>query len=444
MRMAVIFVLSMLLGAGMARAQPGVALEAKTDRKFYRELSSSEIHVQARIVPEAGASAAPAVRNVVFLLDRSGSMAGEPIAALRRATAEALGTLAESDIVSVVLFGSEVETLIEAQRRDQLKDLDARIAQIEPAGGAALYDGLNQAAAQLRRHATPATRNQLILVTDGPPTKGPRETEDFAKLAEVFAREGILVSTIGLGAEFNEDMLAAMARAAHGRFRYAAEPGDLRAALLAEVTPRPVLVGTDAVLTIEFKRLARKLRFYTWRQPAIESTTVIWRFPQLFSDQPLTLLASAELDSFYARMEVADFATVRLRWKSAEGEPRESVKPIGAQFSRDGLDLRGTLDAGVAQIGALAIVREGLQRAIEQLDKKDMSRAFRELRVARNNVRDLNFDLDDARLAEIVRLLDAYLTMSERGAVATLNRKDLRSGLRGLFDPPAVIVDPKN
>jgi Ca-activated chloride channel family protein len=371
-------------------------------------------------------------------------MAGEPIATLRRATAEALGALAESDIVSVVLFGSEVETLIEAQRRDQLKELDARIAQIETAGGAALYDGLNQAAAQLRRHATPATRNQLILVTDGPPTKGPRETEDFAKLADVFAREGIIVSTIGLGADFSEDMLAAMARSAHGRFRYAAEPGELRAALLAEVAPRPALAGTDAVLTIEFKRLARKLRFYTWRQPAIEATTLTWRFPHLFGDQPLTLLASAELDSYYARMELADFATVRLRWKGADGEPRESVKTMGVRFSRDGLDLRGALDAGVALTGASAIVREGLERAIEQLDRKDMNRAFRELRVARNNVRDLNFDLEDARIAEIIRQLDTYLATAERGTVAMLNRKDLRSGLRGLFDPPAVIVDPKN
>lgn len=445
MRALAIFVISLWFGAGVARAQPAIALEAALDHKFYRETADSQVYVQARVTATQPATApAASVRNVVLVLDRSGSMAGEPVMELRRAATAAVGALADGDFVAVVLFGSEVETLIESQRRDRISDLAARIGQIEPAGGAALYDALNQAAAQIRRNAGPATINQIILVTDGPPTKGPREAEDFTRLAEVFAREDILFSTLGLGPDFNEDTLAAMARIGHGHFRYVAQPAGLSAALPVELAPPAVVLGTDAVLTIQFNRVARKAQSHGWRAPAVDERTLTWQLPRLLSGQTLAVLVSAEIDSFYARFEQPDFVTVKLRWKSAgTGEARELTQVLPVAFSRDGADVRETLDAGVARADAAVRIREGLQQAIEQMDKGDPRRALRTLRNARGEAKDINFDLDDPAIAELVRRFDAYLAEVQGRTLGPLDRKVLRSGLRGIFDPPAEIVEPK-
>ena len=441
MRVLAIFVLLLWCGIKAVCAQPGVTLEAMTDHKFYRESVDSQVYVEARIaVPRPPAAAA--TRNVVLVLDRSGSMA-ESITELRRGALAAIEALAENDFVAVVLFGSEVETLIETQRRDQITDLDARIARIAPAGGAALYDGLNQAAAQVRRNAGPATVNQIILVTDGPPTKGPREAEDFTRLGEVFAREGIRFSTIGFGPDFNEDMLAAIARVGNGQFRYVAQPDRLAAAMKDSLLPPAAVVGTDAVLTVQFNRVTRKARSHAWRAPVIEEQKFTWQLPRLLSDEPLGFLVSAEIGSFYARFEIGDFATVTLRWKDADGgQPRELTRVVPVQFSRDSNEIRDSLNASVARAGAAVLIREGLQQAIEQIDKGDPRRALRLIRNARSEARDLNFDLEDAGISDLVRRLDAYLS-GQASAAATLNRKVLRSGLAGAFDPPAEIVEPK-
>jgi Ca-activated chloride channel homolog len=445
--MRVMVLLAVLIGCGIARvhAQPAVSLETATDHKFYRENSDSEVYLEARIVPARSPGVGASPRNVVFVIDRSGSMAGEPIAALRKATTAAIGALAPGDFVSVVVFGSEVETLIEAQRRDQLGEFAERLNGIEPAGGAALYDAINQAAAQVRRNSAAGTINQILLVTDGPPTKGPREIEDFSRLAGVFAGEGIMVSTLGLGPDFNEDMLAAMARAGQGQFRYVPQLSGLEAALVAEL-PRPgTVIGYDAELTIEFNRAVRKGRSHTWRAPNLDGGVFTWRLPRLVSDQPLSLLVSAEIGSFHARFELPAFATVKLRWKKPDsGEAQETTRIVPVTFSRDNRDVRDSLNVGVARAAAADVVREGLQRAIEELDRGDPRRALRVLRTTRGETREINFDLDDVPIAEIGRRVDAFLTEAQARVLGPADRKILRSGLSGGFEPPAVIVEPKN
>jgi hypothetical protein len=235
-----------------------------------------------------------------------------------------------------------------------------------------------------------------------------------------------------------------MARVGHGGFRYVPQPDGLAAAMQAELVPPAVVLGSEAELTITFNRVGRKIRSHGWRPPTNDERSLTWQFPRLLSDQPLSVLVSAEIESFHARLEVSDFATVKLRWKSADGgEPRELTRTVAVNFSRDTADIRESLDAGVVRADAAAVIRAGLQHAIEQIDKGDPRRALRVLRNARAEARDMNFDLEDAGIRETVRRLDAYLS-DRGGAGRSLDRKVLRSGLLGAFDPPAEIVEPKN
>jgi Ca-activated chloride channel homolog len=450
MRTAVILLLAAVLGTATAFAQPSVALEAASDRQYYREGAESEVYVEARIRASAGAvagtaSAAPVVRNIAFVLDRSGSMAGEPIQALRQAVAGAIGSLAERDVVSVVLFGSEVETLIEAQRRDQAGDLEARFAQIEPAGGSALYDALNQGAAQLRRYAGTSTVNHLVLVTDGPATKGPREFDDFARLVEVFAREGITLSAIGLGEEFDEDMLAMMARTGNGHFRYAEQATRLADALQAEIAPMQTVVAHDAVLTVEFKGYCSEVKSHGWEPATVGGTTVTYRFPHLFADQDLAVLASGRVDSFIARNYLHEVATVRLRWRdAASGEPREVSRLISLHFSTDERAVRETINAGVFRTAVGTLISEGMQEAIEFVDKGDFRRALRALRRARDDAKSMNYSLEDAQIAATIRQLETYLADVQVRGMNQLDRKILRSGLFNQFEIPTAEEEGKN
>ncbi|MBE2216382.1 MAG: VWA domain-containing protein [Opitutaceae bacterium] len=372
------------------------------------------------------------------MLDRSGSMDGERMRAVQAAVTGALDTLADRDVVSVVLFGSEVETLVEAQRCDQARERFARLGPIEAAGGAALYDGLSQGAAQVRRFAGPATVDQLILVTDGAATKGPRERADVLGLVETFVRDGTAVSAIGLGDEFDEDLLAAVARVGGGRFVFAASADRLADAVLGEVAPSRAVVAIDAVLTLEFRANCDEIRAHGARAAAVETNTVTIHFAQLTAGQELSALASGTLDSFAASGIQRDLVRVRLRWTDpASGETRELVQGVTARFSPESRDLLDGYNIRVYRAAVASMISEGMQAAIEQLDRGDFRRALRELRRARSRARDVNYAPDDAEIAAMIGQLDAYIAEVEARGMNVLDRKILRSGLYNQFETPS-------
>jgi len=430
-----------------------VSLEAELDQQFYREGTEAEIYVQARVrtgaietldEPDGEGASAPSepgmipTRSIAFVLDRSGSMDGERMVALQAAIAGALDGLADRDVVSVVLFGSEVETLVEAQRCELARAGFARLGPIEAAGGAALYDGLSQGAALVRRAAGPATIRQLILVADGVATKGPREPEDFARLVETLARDGITVATIGLGEEFDEDLLAAMARIGGGRFVYADAPARLGEAIQREIVPSQEIVALDADLTIEFRPNCDDVRAHVARVASVEKNTVRVRFPRLLAGQELSALASATVRPFSASGIQRDLVRAHLRWTDPlTGESRELTYGVTARFSPEIRDVDDTHNIQVYRVAVASLIREGMQEAIEQIDRGDFRRALRELRRTRARVRDVNYTAEDTEIAAMLAQLDAYIADVEARGMSLLDRKVLRSGLNNQFDAPS-------
>src|SRR4051812_30662537 len=105
MRPAIIRLLLLLLTVGGLRAENTLTLQVTPDREFYLAGGRHSIYLELKI----GAPAAPVVpggeaaprRNVVLVLDRSGSMAGAPMQALREAVVASLHLLDGRDFVSV-------------------------------------------------------------------------------------------------------------------------------------------------------------------------------------------------------------------------------------------------------------------------------------------------------------------------------------------------------
>ncbi len=433
------FILLALLGPLHLHAQATLRLEVATDREFYREDSTNQVFLQTRIVPELPAGTpppGPTTRHIALVIDRSGSMAGAPLDALRPEITALAAQLSPTDTLALITFGSEVETLLPAQRVGELIDLPARLATLEAAGGSALFDALNQAAAQLRRHAQPTTINHLILLTDGPPTKGPRDTEDFAKLAGVLLRENITVSTFGLGPECNEDLLSTLAQKAAGTFRYLENPAQIPGALQAALPAAAALLATDIELKISFIHDCDELETHGWSPAFVSYPDVICRLPRLLAGQPVELFASAQLHPARFTRETA---TVYLTWHDKPGGALRSLQQrVPVEFTNKPSESAESRRPAVARNLARTIVSDGLQSAIELLDKANPRRALAALREIRGELKSLNYDLADPQIAATLAQLEGYIESVQSRPLNALDRKVLRSGLRGQFDPPPV------
>ncbi len=154
--------------------------------------------------------------NVAIVIDKSGSMQGEKIEQARQAAMQAIDRLKDSDIVSVVTYDSAVEVIVPATKASDRERIKQQIGRIQADGNTALFAGVSKGAAEVRKFLDDKRVNRVILLSDGLANVGPATPSELAQLGESLIKEGISVSTLGLGLGYNEDLMSRLALASSG------------------------------------------------------------------------------------------------------------------------------------------------------------------------------------------------------------------------------------
>ncbi len=162
--------------------------------------------------------------NLSLVLDRSGSMSGDKLPAAQEAARFLVARLHPDDVVSVVAFDSRIEDVAEPGRATAQVGLGAAIDAIEPRGCTNLSGGWLRGREFVERHRRDGAVNRVILLTDGAANEGITEPAQLLGLARTAAAAGITTTTIGFGADFQEDLLRGMADAGGGNAWYIERP----------------------------------------------------------------------------------------------------------------------------------------------------------------------------------------------------------------------------
>ena len=189
--------------------------------------------------------------NFCLVLDRSGSMQGAKLAAMKDATKRVIDTLTPQDVVAIVLFDDQTEVLLPATLAADKEALKAQVDRVEEAGGTAISGGLLAGQAELRKHAAPDRVAALLLLTDGQ-TWG--DDDRCRAIAKELAQEGVRMTALGLGAEWNEKLLDELAEMTGGSSDYIADPAQITSFFQRAVRAAQGTVAQDARLLL---RLAR-------------------------------------------------------------------------------------------------------------------------------------------------------------------------------------------
>lgn len=154
--------------------------------------------------------------NVAIVIDKSGSMQGEKIEQARRAAIQAVDRLHDSDIVSIITYDSSVEVLCPATKASDRQRIKDQIRTIQAGGNTALFAGVSKGAGEIRKFLDDKRVNRIILLSDGLANVGPDTPSELEQLGESLIKEGISVSTMGLGLGYNEDLMSKLALASSG------------------------------------------------------------------------------------------------------------------------------------------------------------------------------------------------------------------------------------
>ena len=158
--------------------------------------------------------------NLAVVLDKSGSMTGAKLEKTKQAALQLVDRLTPNDVFSLVIFSDEARVLVPAQKVEDKEALKEKIEGIEAGGSTALYAGVKTGSRQIQEYFSLKRINRVILLSDGLANVGPSSTHDLRHLGRELAESGISVTTIGVGDDYNEDLMAGLAEASDANYYY--------------------------------------------------------------------------------------------------------------------------------------------------------------------------------------------------------------------------------
>ncbi len=167
--------------------------------------------------------------NLCLVLDRSTSMQGANIDVVKATAIQIMRKMKPKDIFSVVAFSDRAEEIIPASRSADLSKQEARIHMLQPSGGTEIFSGLEMGYNEIIRNVNHAQVNHIILLTDGR-TYG--DEDKCLNLARRASEQGVGISGLGIGSEWNDNFLDALASSTGGSSMYVSRPQDIQKTLL--------------------------------------------------------------------------------------------------------------------------------------------------------------------------------------------------------------------
>ncbi len=365
--------------SGLAAQEVVCRVEMDRDVVFAGQKQKAIVKVTLDAPKTPRADKRPPV-NLTIVLDRSGSMSGRKIEKAKEAAIAALRRLDPRDLFSLVTYDTRIETVVPAQSAANSDWIEGRIRSISTGGNTALFAGISQGASEIRKNLGRRYVHRILLLSDGLANTGPSSPEELGRLGAALRKEGISVTTIGVGTDYNEDLMTLMAQNSDGNTYFVESSADLPRIFGTELGDVLSVVASKVTIEVEFPEGVKPLRIIG-RDGRIGAKTVEVSLNQLYGGQEKYALIEVELPASAAG-EVRTVANARCHYQNMiANRPASSKGHTVVRFSKNPAEIERSVNVAVSKEVLDNYVAIAKDAAIAAADNNDYDEAAKILRL---------------------------------------------------------------
>lgn len=283
-----------------------IDLTCSLNRKYIPPTKGQKLFLKIEIAP-TGTDLRSFPITVCLLIDKSGSMAGKKLRSAKEGAIRLVNQLNSNDYCGVVAFEKEVDVVVSGKYVEDVSLFETKIQKIKWGGLTELYRGLQTAFEVLRGHLQQdhdtgrETVKRIILLSDGYPTDNRTESE-YRDLARFMREMGISITALGIGKDYNENLLSAIAEESGGMWYHITAPDRIPDVFSSELSNMRTVVFSRPELVLQLSQGAELIDIHKSKPDVHRITNVTVEQPTY--RVPLMDVRAGESQTIVARIAV--------------------------------------------------------------------------------------------------------------------------------------------
>jgi Ca-activated chloride channel family protein len=305
-----------------------VLFEWKLGNPYLLKNGSGDVFLDLRVNGKPLPDVKRKQMNLVLVIDRSGSMGSEnKLVQVKNAAASIIENMNATDRLAVVIYDDTVQTLIPSSPVENKARLREIIYSLSPGGSTNLCGGIQQGFEEARRNFNRNYVNRIILLSDGLANAGITDPDQINAEAKQIRENFISVSTMGVGIDYNENLMANLADVSGGNYYYVSKEVNMAEVFRKEWNLMQNLIATNARATFQLGKNVDVVDVagFQWEKKGTKLTIQV---PDIYSGENKRILV--QLHAPADTLKVVPLGTGELAFTEVTGE---KAIPVNLTFA---------------------------------------------------------------------------------------------------------------
>lgn len=431
-------VAAILVGHSTSKAQAvtgSISMDAALERSQLLANERGETFLRVALIGQKVALKKRLPMNVVVVIDRSGSMGGQSPAGTqkmydaREAAKFLISQLQAGDKAAIVSFDNGAEVLSKAQdiTPQSIVAISRKIDTLSPRGGTDMVSGLKTGLAQARALLRRDQVNRIILISDG----HPNTTEGLNQLARKAAKKGVTVTTMGVGTDYNEDLMSTIADAGQGNYYFIKDSAKMAKIFEQELKTMIAVVAREAVIKIKLKNGVKVEEVYGY-EASIGRTEAAIPVGDILGGRYNEVLTRL---SFPAQKGQTELVNVTLAYHDAlANKGRKLTEIVKAEFVSDAKAVTASINTEVAEKVEKVKIANATKQAMDEYRAGNIDKAKAIIRTqqkatsaANNSISSATLTTELKEMEDLEQSISAAPPAAEQSAVQKRAKQRARS-----------------